>query len=146
MIEPLVALLARVGGRFIGLDGAVYLSAAVKNLTNDEPTLVALATAGLSSALAAALAYQCMQRSGGCGGVGGVGAADGAGGKFDKAQDTLLLQLTAIARNVSMHPQVRRCAATATRCSKYKHAVAPMLTRYVFCQRPRFPRAGSVVM
>ncbi len=30
MIEPLVALLARVGARFIGLESAVYLAAAVK--------------------------------------------------------------------------------------------------------------------
>jgi hypothetical protein len=51
--------------------------ARVQNLTNDEPSLAALAASGLCAALTAALSYQCAtQRGGGGGGSGGGGAAN----------------------------------------------------------------------
>ena len=49
MIEPLVALLARVGARFIGLESAVYLAAAVK-VYSGPPLATAVAYAGRGGA------------------------------------------------------------------------------------------------
>jgi hypothetical protein len=49
--------------------------ARVQNLTNDEPSLAALAASGLCAALTAAVSYQCTTQRGG-GGGGGGGAAN----------------------------------------------------------------------